>query len=262
MTDPHFTLNTWEIIKRSYEIYRLNFVQLIGIVIIIKGPVALIISLISEPSSPFQDVVSLFSFPFLDPMVISALTVFIFNSLIDRRLGIISSYAWLVPRLLPLIGTVIIVGTLVSSGFILWLIFSLFFPESAGLISIAAPIIVFVFWCWYAFVPQTVIIEGEGGVGALKRSKHLMSGYFRKVFVLIVGVFLVISFLITTIYLGLWRLEHLIIGSSIVSRGLTNIIFLLLEPLRLSIVPLLYLGLRSEKEGYDTSIMKCEMKGL
>lgn len=164
-------------------------------------------------------------------------------------------------RALPLFGTVLFSGFLISSGFILAMTLMAGSPQLANIVFLLSPILSSVFWVWYIFIPQTVVIEGEGGSGAMKRSKYLTEGHFKRIFILVVLVF-------AGTLLGTWLLSFgfskalFFLGDSSVylGKGLSNVISVILEPFRIIIVPLLYFDLRFRKEGFNLEILEKELE--
>ena len=106
-------------------------------------------------------------------------------------------------------------------------------------------------WIWFAFIPQTVVFDGEGGISAMKRSKHLVKGFFGKTFILLVLIFLAAS-LITGV------LSRFL--PSALGIGAANVASVLLEPFKISAMMFLYYDLRIRKEGFDLEIMAEELE--
>jgi len=254
-------MNIREILEQSYLLYKSSFLGFIGIVLLIKGPYLILIYIISQLVSPFSlRILELLSVPFLDPFMIAAMTLFLFEKLLNSDISVTEAYKMIMKRFIPLGGTILISGLLISSGFIAGLILIGLNPQIASFAFMFAPFLAFMLWVWFMFIPQIVIIEGEGGIGAMKRSRHLAEGYFRKIFILVIAVFLILSLIAWAISFGIGKLA-LIFGLNgfALGEGLSNVISILCDPFRIAIVPLLYYDLRARKEGFDTEIMEEEL---
>jgi hypothetical protein len=207
------------------------------------------------------ELLELIFIPFISPISISAMTVFISEKYLNRDIGIVEAYKIVMKRALPLFGTVLISGLFISSGFIFTLTL-MSGSSQLGFISLLfSPILASVLWVWYAFVPQTVVIEGEGGIGAMKRSKYLTDGYFRKVLILVVLVFVIILFATWILSFGFSKMLFFLGDSSaFLGKGLSNVVSVIFEAFRITIIPLLYYDLRVRKEGFNLEMLAKEME--
>ena len=141
----------------------------------------------------------------------------------------------------PLLGT-----------FIMWTIFMGF-----GLLLLAFP--AFLIYVRYCLAPHAVVIEGEGGYGAMRRGKTIMEGEFQR------GMTVMLLPLLVEVLLGqisatTW---FLIDKSEPFGPGPEYILFgflipLLFDPIRALISTQLYLQLRREKEGLDDEMLREE----
>jgi len=273
-----------DILFGSIRLYKTNFVGFIGVILLVKGPyqilayvlsrllVSIFTEMLSLPEEGLNNIepvsvilivkfLELLFIPFISPIAISAMTIFISEQFLNRDIGVTQAYKRITERLLPLLGTVLLSGAFMSSGFILGLLLWNVASQMAGTIFIFAPFLASILWVWYAFIPQTVVIEGEGGIGAMKRSKYLVRGYFRKVFVLLVLVFLATWLVTTIVSYAVGKLSFFFGQTGILlGEGASNIISVLLEPFRVAIIPLLYYDLRVRKEGFDLEIMAKELE--
>lgn len=102
----------------------------------------------------------------ITPITNAALIYAISNAYLEKPISVGESYKKAFQRLLPLIGTWFLVFLAIMGGFILLII----------------PGILAAFW--FSLATQVVVIEGVGGIPALKRSKLLMTGNIGTVFVL------------------------------------------------------------------------------
>lgn len=273
-----------ELFVLSYRLYKENFLKFIGITLFLKGPYIIITYIISKIISSsltsiittntenainleyvsniiIVELLELAFIPFISPIAISAITVNISEKYLKKDIGIIDSYKRLTEKLLPLLGTILLSGILISSGFIFALLLIMGNPQIANIMILFAPAIASLFWVWYAFIPQTVIIEGEGGIGAMKRSKYLTEGYFKRVFILVVLVFigiLLITWLCSFVFSKM--LFFLGDNSAFLGKGLSNVVSVILEPFRIVIIPLLYFELRFRKEGFNLETLEKELR--
>jgi len=280
------TMSIREILARSYRLYRRDFTKLLGIVLLLKGPYLIIAYIISKISVPLLagwmpigeqnaanfeyiggifivEFLELIFIPFISPITIAAVTIFISERALGKEISITESYKGALKRAIPLFGTVFITGLLVSSVFIVALpiLMSGSGSQIASMLMIAAPALSAILWVWFAFVPQIVAIEGEGGFGALKRSKHLISGYFRKGAILIPVVLIAMLLATWTFSFGFSQLLFFLgDNGALLGKGFSNIVSVLLEPFRLIIIPLLYFDIRVRKEGFDRELLKNELE--
>jgi hypothetical protein len=269
-----------DILTQSFQLYKNNFLKFIAIVLLLKGPYLIIIYIISKfAASSFAEafpsftnfeymasiliveILDLVFIPFISPISIAAITVFISEKHLKNDVSVAESYKRIMKKSLPLFGTVLLSGLFISSGFFLTLTLMSGSQQIALLTFLFAPVLASVLWVWYAFVPQTVVIEGEGGFGAMKRSKYLINGYFRKVFILVVLVF-IISLVITWITsFGFSKMLFFMGDSSaFLGKGISNVVSVILEAFRITIIPLLYYDLRVRKEGFNLETLAKELE--
>jgi len=269
-----------DILTQSFQLYKNNFLKFIAIVLLLKGPYLIIIYIISKfAASSFAEafpsftnfeyiasiliveILDLIFIPFVSPLSVAAITVFISEKHLKNDISVAESYKRIMKRSLPLFGTVLLSGLFISSGFFLTLMLMSGSQQIALVTFLFAPVLASVLWVWYAFVPQTVVIEGEGGFGAMKRSKYLINGYFRKGFILVVLVF-IISLVITWIVsFGFSRILFFMGDSSaFLVNGISNVVSVILDAFRITIIPLLYYDLRVRKEGFNLETLAKEIE--
>ena len=102
----------------------------------------------------------------ITPITNAALIHAIADAYLEKPISVGAAYKRAFQRILPLIGTWILVGLAVMGGLILCIV----------------PGIIAAFW--FALATQVVVIEGVGGFNAMKRSKELMAGNIGTIFVL------------------------------------------------------------------------------
>ncbi len=206
---------------------------------------------------------------FITPIVVAAMTMAISERFLNRDIGVTEAYRKILRRFLPLLGTTLLAGILISIV-LFTCIFLGFSMMAAGaqpgaLMVMIGAILAGVLWIWWVFIPQTVVLEGEGGISAMKRSKYLVKGSFIKAFVLVALVFIAVvliteiaSFSIFKLLSLLGQYGDLLAGGA--STGLSNVIPILLEPFRIAAMTLLYYDFRIRKEGFDVEIMAEELE--
>ncbi len=256
MNDMYKTLRPMtigDILDRSVQLYRNNFTKFIGIILLVKGPYLILenflIAAIESYTIKTAQVpgtalllVKLLEPLFIVPILMAAMTMAMSELFLGRDIGVTEAYSRVLKRFFPLLGTILLSGIAIVLGFILFVI--------PGLIL----------WIWFAFVPQTVIIDGEGGVSAMKRSKYLVKGFFGKTFILNILIFVAISLITGVISYSTAKLMPFEQYSDALGSGAANVISVLLEPFRIAAMTLLYYDFRIRKEGFDLEIMAAELE--
>ncbi|MBD3181089.1 hypothetical protein GF312_02285 [Candidatus Poribacteria bacterium] len=281
-----------EILRRSFRIYKSNYIRFIGTILLIKGSYLILGYIIKEiivfiVKGPNPDTlapetmiyvdylidlgIKAFELFFITPFLVGILTISISSMLLNKKAGIVDVYSRLSKKILPLIGTVFITGVMMAVVFFMSasLGLSMIFAGSQPglLVVIAGMFMTGVLLVWYAFISQAVIFEGEGGIGAMKRSKYLVKGSFARTFLLVIVSLIAITFAAELASLGVYQLFSLFGSYGITlaggaSEGVSNIISVIVEPLRIIIIIILYYDFRIRKEGYDPEIMAQEFKGI
>jgi hypothetical protein len=289
MSEPSESLRPMtigDILHRSIQLYRNNFLKFIGIVLLVKGTYLILGYILKEliafffagsgegaaemaiymdyAIGPSLKVLELL---FVTPILIAAMTMAISGRFLNRDVGVTEAYRRILKRLLPLLGTVLLRGVIISAVFLACAFLGLFMllaGSQPGLIIMIGGILAGVLLVWYAFIPQTVVIEGEGGISAMKRSKYLVKGYFIKAFVLIILIFVAAVLVTETTSLGIFYLlgRYGSFSADGASEGASNVISVLLEPFIIAIVTLLYYDFRVRKEGFDLEIMAEELEAV
>lgn len=243
-----------DILDRSIQLYRSNFLKFIGIILLVKGPYLILESFLinmiesSAAAASYSPGTALLFVKFLEPLFIvpiltAAMTIPISERFLGREIGIKEAYSRLLKRFFPLLGTILLSAPVIGIGFLFFIAPGVFL------------------WIWFAFIPQTVVIDGEGGISALKRSKYLVQGYFGKTFILLILIFVAVSLITGVISFGIVKLLPFL-GSYGVALGMgaANVISVLLEPFKVAAMTLLYYDLRIRKEGFNLEIMAQELE--
>ena len=240
------------IFEQAFQLYRSNFLKFICIILLIKGPYIVLenflMELIVKSSAAEASYSTLLFLRFLElifiaPVLTAVMAIPISKRLLDREVGIAETYYGVLRRCFPLLGTVLLYGIIIGIGYVILII--------PGLI----------FWIWLAFIPQTVMIDGEGGISAMKRSKYLVKGYFSKTLILLMLLFVATSMITAVIALGItWLFSSLGQYSEPLGTGAANVISVILEPFKMVAITFLYYDLRIRKEGFDLEIMAEELE--
>ena len=242
-----------DILDRSVQLYRNNIVKFIGIILLVKGPYLIIENFLTasiesytvETSQvPITVVILVKALEplFIVPILMAAMTMAMSELFLGRDIGVIEAYSRILKRFFPLLGTILLSGIVIVLGFMLII---------PGVLM----------WIWFAFIPQTVVIDGEGGVSAMKRSKYLVKGFFGKTFLLQALIFVAISLITGIISYSITRFMPIPDQySNTLGAGAANVISVLLEPFRIAAMTLLYYDFRIRKEGFDLEIMAAELE--
>ena len=235
--------------------YRVNFLKLVGIAAPgtligglafqsiwiygyaeIGGPQVLAAALPYTAVTVFQSLI-----------VIAAGTFVISQHLLGRSINIGKAYSQVLGSLFPLLGVLIIfiLGSLVLSTI----------AAGIGLMVFIPGIVVYV---WFCLAAPVVIIEREGGFGALKRSRVLVKGFFDKAFLLVVWLTLAEAFVVILI-LSLPFLMGSFPGFPSLLSFLSICLALPVNAFRVISTTMLYYDLRIRKEGYDIQVLTQEL---
>ena len=257
MNDLYKTLRPMtigDILDRSVQLYRNNLTKFIGIILLIKGPYLILENFLiasiesytietSQVPTTALLLVKLLEPLFIVPILMAAMTMAMSELFLGRDISVTEAYRKILKRFFPLLGTILLSGIIIVLGFMLLVI--------PGVLL----------WIWFAFIPQTVVIDGEGGVSAMKRSKYLVKGFFGKTFVLLALIFVAISLITGIISYSITRFLPIFNQySNALGAGAANVISVLLEPFRIAAMTLLYYDFRIRKEGFDLEIMAAELE--
>lgn len=244
-----------EIISWSLRYYRENFLKLI--VLIVPGfAVWLTVFLfvirydpIGSPTEPLQETgvhelyvaLSLFVFLFLSEVVTAVGTVAISGHFVEKEIDVGKACMRVLNVGFPLLGTLTLSTVVITIGLRLFMI--------PGIIA----------YVWFCMAPPVVMIEGEGGLGALKRSRAVVKDYFNKTFLLVVPVSIIeILLSLSVLFLpnlfgNLFFLYYLFFST------VFTILLILTAPLKIAATTMLYYDLRNRKEGYDLQSLAEEL---
>ena len=181
-------------------------------------------------------------------LIVTAAGAFVISQhLLRRSIGIGEAYRRVLGSLFPLLGVLIIfmLGSLVFSTI----------AAGIGLMVFIPGIVVYV---WFCLAAPVVIIEREGGFGALKRSRVLVKGFFDKAFLLVVWLTLAEAFVVILV-LSLPFLIGSFPGFPSLLSFLSICISLPINALRVISTTMVYYDLRIRKEGYDLQVLTQEL---
>ena len=204
----------------------------------------------NSPTEPLQEAgiheiyvaLSLFVFLFLSATVTAVGTAAISAQLLAKELNAGRAFMRALDIGFPLLGTLTLSTVIITIGLRLFLI---------------PGIIAYVLFC---MAPPVVMIEGEGGLGALKRSRAVVKDYFNKTFLILVPVaVLEIVLALCVLFLSnlfgdLFFLHHLLLST------VFAILLFLVAPLKIVATTMLYYDLRIRKEGYDLQSLSEELE--
>ncbi len=273
------------ILDKTFTIYKNNFVRFITIVALIQVPIALInlmftplmhggvsqpvaetrdsgrIEGVSESGSRFDasgspsghpvaiissTVVAVFLAIVGNMLCQAALTKSVSESYLNREISVGQAYRFVLPKLLTLIGASLLTGLVVG----------------VGLLLLVVPGVIFSLW-FYLTTPS-IVVEGQGVLGGMSRSRALVSGNLGKVFLvgfLVTAITLVISMPLGTVSsigaMFLWRDSPMV--GAIVNQFANVISQVLAMPIGASAFILLYYDLRIRKEGFDLEMLAQSM---
>lgn len=235
--------------------YRVNFLKLVGIAapgtligglafqsIWIYGYAEIVGPQVLAATLPYTAVTV-----FQSLVVTAAGTFAISQHLLGKSISVGETYSRILGALFPLLGVLIIfmLGSLVFSTI----------AAGIGLLVFIPGIVVYV---WFCLAAPVVIIEREGGFGALKRSRVLVKGFFDKAFFLVVWLTLAEAFVVILV-LSLPLLIGSFPGFPSLLSFLSICLALPINAFRIISTTMLYYDLRVRKEGYDLQILAQEL---
>ena len=233
-----------DILKRALYLYRENFALLAGIVLPGWILIVFLVSLLGKVA--FVSIPTFFSGLF----VASAGTIAISKRMLNQNIKAGSAYKNVLNRIFPLLGSLVLSAVVMGFAFVLP---NFVLPES-GIISGS------LCYVYLNLVPQVVMLEGEGGVGAMKRAKELIREYFKRSAILMVPP-LILQIAIMILIYSVVELIHSPVLATMVRALFIVIVGTLTEPFKILISTLLYYDLRITKEGYDLKLMEKEIAG-
>lgn len=245
----------------------INLIVLAPLIVVQLIMPELLVQLTAGPAGPVTLAQGLAAFtPFmvaiiltiiLQPVGTAAILHIIAQDFVDRRVSLGGALSFGFSRFGSLLGTSILVGLVLMVGFILCIV--------PGII----------FYIWYVFFAQIVVVEKLSGTTAMQRSKSLTEGYRGRVF----GV-IVLLIVVGIIFQGAFGLLERVLPSYdavpievaprafgqpavrlVVNRGnlyintiVTQLANILVQTYTAVCITLFYFDLRIRKEGFDLEL--------
>jgi hypothetical protein len=194
----------------------------------------------------------------LAPLGTAAILHVISQEFIERRASLGEALRVGLARFAPLLGASIVAG------------FGIVF----GLVACIVPGLIFM--VWWAFITQVVVVERQGALESLGRSKQLVEGYGWRVFgvLLLVGIINIVIQSIVQIPLSMFLnpyevvktnlgpQQHLVsIPYLVINNAVMFCITVVLQAFQASCMTLLYFDLRIRKEGFDLELLALDKAG-
>jgi hypothetical protein len=141
-------------------------------------------------------------------------------------------------------------------AFVFWVVYT-------GLGVVLAFIPALLLFARYCLTPHTIIVEGEGGYGAIKRGKAIVEGRYQKSLVMML-IPLIAELLLSQAISGL---IILFTGVRAIGSGPEYLTFgflvpLLFDPIRALLSSVFYIDLRTEREGMTKELLEREFMEL
>ncbi|MBC8229532.1 hypothetical protein H8E77_08300 [bacterium] len=269
MNEPYKTLQQMsitEILKQAVSLYRQHFLKLLGVVLPGVPIVIFCILILSTISSapmpkageipteavymvPIMMLIFFLMYSF-STVVAAAGTIVISESFLGREIKIVDAYRKVRNRIFPLLGAIILTSVIIGLATTLGM-FLCVIPGIIGWVYLSV---------WFGFIAQIVMLEGEGGMGAMKCSRTLIKEDSRKSLIVIGSVMAAI--LIAWIFLvagNVMATQFNIVILSPVGNLFSISALILIEPIRFTATTLLYYDLRIRREGFDLKILEEEL---
>lgn len=233
-----------EIFRTAISFYRENSLKLIGI----AAPNAIVWVILLQFIFGEDELermwitmqVSLAIVIFLSLVTTAVAVITISDRFLNRETTIGQAYLRISDNLSPLLGSLLLVSIIITLGFFMFWI--------PGLIL----------YTWFCLTPVVVVIEGEGGIGSLKRSRAIVKEHFSKAFLLV--PLLMISQIIASLALpSMPALSGNFSPLYALSIFLAILVSLLIESFKIVTTTLLYYDLRIRKEGFNLKLMAEEL---
>jgi hypothetical protein len=262
-------MSVGDIIDEALSLYRKNLIIFFGIAII-PGLISAILMLLFLPevSTPDSDIRSLTDqFTTTDAFnmigrasgiilisVLGALfaNVALVRAVADRYLGreasIASAYGFVLPRFLPYLGTVFVLGLV---------FFVAVLPAIVPLIGFIVTLVLFILLAFMSvFINEVFVVEDIRYFNAFQRSRELARENWGRIFLLCL-LWFVISFILG-LAAGLLK-DLLFSGQGAMSTFISEILNAILLPVFLTSLVLLYFDVRVRKEGFDLQLLADEL---
>ncbi|MCE5315217.1 MAG: hypothetical protein ABFD49_00480 [Armatimonadota bacterium] len=287
-------LSIADILDETVEIYKSNFVLLVGISAVLYIPYSLLMQFIPQPrlmQKTFDPgamiwiaLAILLLYVVVNPLVTAALTFAVSERYLDRPASIVECYRRVgkLGVLLPFIGATALTGliaiaaltlpiVLISMGMALIAAIRTAAAVGAGIALLFAGVAAFALPIWIimklVMLAPAYFVESHRPIAAMKRSWNLIKGGMLKAFgaILIAGVvvFLIEGMLSAPTSFVVMRdsMAGSLPGTGvlIVHNVVNGIVSTILMPITSIVVILLYYDLRIRKEGFDLQLLADEI---
>lgn len=259
------------IVDKTFRIYRHNFVRFITIVAVVQVPLGLINLLLTavtyggvsqeatgRPGVPPGPEVADLAVIMITAVITLLLAVVggmlcqgaliksVSESYLGREISVGQAYGFVLPRILTLVGASIMVSLVVGFGFLLLVV--------PGVI----------FGLWFYLTTPCIVVEGQGAVDGMSRSRALVSGNLGKVFlvgllVFLIGMVISMPFGMFSQLCTMFFLRNNVMLSAFVQQFGNVIAQTLAAPIGACAFILLYYDLRIRKEGFDLEMLAQSM---
>lgn len=240
------------LLDRVFKMYLGNFAQMVGTLAIVYVPYVAVTMfwqrVLMREGSLGGMALGLLAFFVLTfvfmPLGTGATTYAVSERYLGRRISIGQSYSRASGRLWTIVGSGILVGLVVTLGFLLFCVPGILFMLS------------------YAVVIPVVVLDGLGVTASMDRSKALAGGHRGRVFLVLLVLWLLYGILMAgSLFAFITFVGPMQPGQSppLILEVVQNIIALLATPLFTIAAVILYYDLRVRKEGFDLEMLSRAM---
>lgn len=219
------------LLDETFDLYKNNFLLLIGISAVVFVPYYMLPYLIRSDNDS-AIFLSMLYMP-LNSIAGAATTYAVSRRYLGQEATILSSFSFLKNRFWSFAGTMVLTSAITSLGFMLLVIPGILFS------------------LWYIFVSQVFVLEGLSSADARGRSKDLAQYDIKKILLVSILAWL-IMYLISSLFSYLSTLIPNA-GSSVGIIG--DIPFIFTTPVYVTVIVLLYYDMRVRYEGFDIEML-------
>lgn len=280
-----------DILDETFDLYRENFILFFTIAAVVFLPIQVMIGLVSpsrqfgSPGVPGLGLAFLYiPMGFLYGIAYYADTAALTAAISERYLGntitVRDAYQRILSRFGSFVGTLILTGVVLLGGVML---LALMFALAAGLAAlstalgaVAMILAGFVFFAgaiyfgfMISFVGPVFVVEGLGGLPAIRRSMQLFQFSALKAIGTLLLILMIVFFITLILSTPVAVLTGVTAGlngavprwAMLLSNIYTGVIQALLQPIQTTVLILLYYDIRIRREGFDLEMMANELRG-
>jgi len=277
-----------DILDETIELYKSNFVLLIGVSAVLNVPYAVLAGLLDASKAgggPAASGFTLLAAVIISSLVTGALTFAISDRYVGRPTSVSESYRRILKSsvFFPLLGAMILKDVITFAPVVVVAVVgiaavavaqmqgSIAATAAAGL-GVAAMMLLALVWAAYfgvrfLLVEPTVILERVGAGGALSRSWKLIAGSWWKgfgLFVIVTGIMMLIVMITTgptTITIAIKTAAHEEVSRTLLAINTIQsaLVQTLMAPWLSTAWILLYYDMRIRKEGFDLELLAREL---